>query len=143
MLTLYFDGSCEPVNPGGIACYGWVLMDEDGNKIDEGYGEVCRGSGATNNVAEYAALEAGLTRVLEKHWVPDGLLVRGDSQLVVHQVSRVWECRKEYLRARRDRCIGLLHQIGDCRIEWIRRDKNTEADALARRAYELAIEALR
>jgi len=41
-LTLYFDGLCEPVNPGGIACYGWQIL-EDGVIIQEDDGVEARG----------------------------------------------------------------------------------------------------
>lgn len=41
-LTLCFDGLCEPRNPGGIACYGWRLLDERGETLQEGPGVVAR-----------------------------------------------------------------------------------------------------
>lgn len=32
--TLYFDGLCEPVNPGGIARYGWLITDAPDDEIE-------------------------------------------------------------------------------------------------------------
>ena len=52
-LKLYFDGSCTPKNPGGIAGYGWRLVDMDGTEVKNAQAEVCRGPGATNNIAEW------------------------------------------------------------------------------------------
>jgi len=43
----------EPINPGGVACYGYVIY-RDGVKLDEGYGVVDHPN-PSNNVAEYAA----------------------------------------------------------------------------------------
>ena len=50
-LTLYFDGSCGPVNPGGNASYGWLLF-QDSIEIARGSGVEACGPEATNNVAE-------------------------------------------------------------------------------------------
>ena len=49
-LTLHFDGACEPVNPGGIATYGWVLAVA-GVSAATGHGVAAEGPGATNNLA--------------------------------------------------------------------------------------------
>lgn len=48
LIVVNCDGLCEPVNPGGTACYGWVAYRGQ-EKIGEGYGVVCSGPGATNN----------------------------------------------------------------------------------------------
>jgi len=61
---VYADGLCEPRNPGGVACYGFVAWRGD-ERIAEGWGVACRGRAATNNVAEYAAAQAALERLLE------------------------------------------------------------------------------
>ena len=55
MIEVYFDGACEPVNPKGIATYGYVVY-RNGKKIREDCGLVGIGQGATNNIAEYTAL---------------------------------------------------------------------------------------
>lgn len=52
-IQVYFDGLCQPVNPGGIACYAFIVKNGE-NTIYPEYGFVARDS--TNNVAEYAAL---------------------------------------------------------------------------------------
>jgi ribonuclease HI len=95
MLILYFDGLCEPQNPGGWVCYGWVLQDGD-RVVASGRG-VARGPGpdSTNNVAEYAALIAGLEALARLDLGAQGVEVRGDSQLVIHQVSGEWQCRSD------------------------------------------------
>ena len=139
-FTLYFDGSCEPTNPGGVATAGWVLK-EGTLQIAAGSKEICRGPKATNNVAEYAALGFGLRHILDNFGgtAVDTLHIRGDSKLVVEQVARRWKCNKEHLAKLRDRCLELLEQIG-CKWDstWIPREQNTEADALSQSAYVAA-----
>jgi len=59
-MVLNFDGLCEPRNPGGWSCFGWVLT-RDGAALATGHGVAAPpGPDSTNNVAEYAALIAGL-----------------------------------------------------------------------------------
>jgi len=58
-VKLWADGLCEPVNPGGFACWGFYAVDAYGQRIGEGRGCLGHGPGMTNNSAEYqAAIEA-------------------------------------------------------------------------------------
>src|SRR5690348_637142 len=63
MYIAYFDGACEPVNPGGTASYGAVIF-RDCKRIWECSEIYNSGPGnernTSNNVAEYAALIAVL-----------------------------------------------------------------------------------
>jgi len=34
VIVVYVDGLCEPVNPGGVACYGYVVY-RDGERVAE------------------------------------------------------------------------------------------------------------
>ena len=139
-LTLYFDGLCEPHNPGGIACWGWLLLDESGQVIEEGNGEEVRGRGATNNVAEWAALERGLRAAVVRR--PDRLEVLGDSQLAINQLTGRWQTGAAHLRPYRSRCLALLDGC-EWAARWIPREGNTAADALSRVAYTAARRARR
>jgi ribonuclease HI len=76
---LFTDGGSRG-NPGPAA-YAFVLEAEDGTVLD------ARGEAigvATNNVAEYAALVAGLERAVEAG--VDELEVVSDSELLVKQM---------------------------------------------------------
>lgn len=134
-FTLYFDGACEP-NPGGTGSWGYVLHGRPDSPIT-GMGSIPTGPTTTNNVAEWHALGFGLRRVQkgfkEDGWVYPGLLlIRGDSKLVVNQLTGEWACRAEHLIPLRDRCREILEQIGIAwRAEWVPREDNTEADALS------------
>jgi hypothetical protein len=52
-IQVYFDGLCQPNNPGGTACYSFIVRNED-NTIHSEYGLATHDS--TNNVAEYAGI---------------------------------------------------------------------------------------
>ena len=131
MLTLYFDGLCKPVNPGGIACFGWQIL-EDGVIIQEDDGVEARGPKATNNMAEWAALLYGLRAAAALR--PESLEIRGDSQLVINQLTGSWRMNAARLRPYRERCLELLRgcQWG---ARWIPREQNEATDALSRKAY--------
>jgi ribonuclease HI len=90
------------------------------------------GDRVTNNEAEYdtliAALEAVLKRLLDSGASPaDGRLdIRGDSLLVVNQVTNQWECKESRLQVRRDRVRELLQRFGDWRLSHHKREKSVQ-----------------
>ena len=137
-LVIHFDGLCEP-NPGGIATYGWIIRDIEGNLIEQAGAVVRRGPGATNNLAEYSALGKALLYLIDSHWVGN-LTMYGDSKLVVEQVNGNWQCRKDHIRRLRDRVrehLDVVCSKHKWSISWIPREENDAADALSKRAYEL------
>jgi len=137
-LVLYFDGLCEPHNPGGIATYGWQLLDDRGQVIEEGAGVEARGRGATNNVAEWSALEHGLRAAAALR--PERLEIRGDSKLVINQLTGSWRMHAAHLRPYLVRCLELLRGC-NWQARWIPREQNEAADALSRAAYAQALAA--
>lgn len=142
MFTLYFDGGCEPVNPGGRMTWGWHIEIPKPFVVFEslsGKGTVAPKPSNTNNIAEYTALGFCLKRLNELisgGYVPDRILVRGDSQLVVNQVNGTWQVKAEHLRKYRNRCVELLNLSGvPWKCAWVRRELNEKADSLGRQAY--------
>ncbi|MFB6146996.1 MAG: ribonuclease HI [Halobacteriaceae archaeon] len=125
---LYFDGACRG-NPGPAAV-GWVVLSGDG-VVDEGSERIGR---ATNNQAEYAALQRGLEVAADYGF--DELVVRGDSELVVNQVTGAWQTNDPELRERRVTVRELLAQFDDWEIVHVPRELNDRADALAEDALE-------
>ena len=89
---------------------------------------------ATNNVAEYRGLIAGLTVVAELD--PDALVeVRMDSKLVVEQMSGRWKIKHPDMRALALHARELL-PYGNVTYTWIPRNDNKHADALANEALD-------
>jgi ribonuclease HI len=132
-LRLYFDGSCEPKNPGGIAGYGWRIVDMDGNEVKTDSAEVCRGQGATNNIAEWAGVTNGLRFLKSQGWSGQ-LEICGDSQLVIYQLTGRYKCRKDTLIPYHDECKNLL-VAWDWSATWIPREENADCDEMSKRAY--------
>jgi ribonuclease HI len=136
MIELSFDGACEP-NPGGAMSYG-VYMDRDGKTLwSEGkvipletYGQ------ATNNIAEYAGLKAGLEYLIENKLTDEMLIVSGDSKLVLEQMFGTWQIRKgAYVKIAKE-TARLLTRFRHVMHEWVPREKNIVADALSMAALE-------
>ena len=115
----------------GPAAYGAVLKDAD-------TGEVIAEDGTTigvasNNVAEYSGLVAGLRMAAEL--TPDAdLEVRMDSKLVVEQMSGRWKIKHPDMRALAMEA-GRLAPDGTT-YTWVPRERNSHADRLANEALD-------
>lgn len=132
MITIYFDGLCRPRNPGGVATYGYVIY-RDTEKIKTGYGVVGSGAEMTNNVAEYSALKHAAEWVC-RNTTTDEIVIKGDSQLVIHQMNGTWQVKSETSR----KFVPDIKRIlkgRKARFVWIPRKKNAEADLLSNSAY--------
>ncbi|MEE1928574.1 bifunctional RNase H/acid phosphatase [Streptomyces sp. TRM 70351] len=118
-------------NPGP-AGYGAVVKDaETGRVLAETAEFIGR---ATNNVAEYRGLIAGLraARDLDPH---AGVLVRMDSKLVVEQMSGRWKIKHPDMRPLAAEARELFPPDA-VRYEWIPRAQNGHADRLANEAMD-------
>jgi ribonuclease HI len=132
-MVLFFDGLCEPINPGGTPSYGWLLQTFDGTVLHEGMGIAPKEQPQTNNTAEWIACLEGIR--FAKTLPLARLEIHGDSQLVIHQLNRKWQCKKPHLAKFRDECLTLL--VGtDWVASWVPREENEHADKLSRQAYE-------
>jgi len=132
MITIYFDGLCRPRNPGGVATYGYVIY-QDGKKVKTGCGVVGSGGGMTNNVAEYSALKHAVEWV-SRNSVKDEIVIKGDSQLVIHQMNGTWQIKSETSKKFVPEIRSLL-EGRKTRFVWIPREQNAEADLLSNIAY--------
>jgi ribonuclease HI len=129
-LKLYFDGSCEPKNPGGIAGYGWRLCGMDDTEIKTDHSEVCRGPGATNNIAEWAGVTNALRYLKSQNW-SGKLEIYGDSKLVICQLTGEYKVRKDTLIPYHVECMGMLKEL-DWSAHWIPREQNEACDRLSK-----------
>jgi ribonuclease HI len=129
--TLHTDGGARG-NPGP-AGIGVVLRGEGGEVV----GELARGIGrATNNVAEYRALVAGLELALERG--VSEIEVFCDSELIVSQVTGAWKIKNEALRSLAVRARALLERFDSWTIARVARERNSDADKLANQGMDLA-----
>jgi ribonuclease H / adenosylcobalamin/alpha-ribazole phosphatase len=126
---LHTDGGARG-NPGP-AGIGIVLRDRAGSNI----AELARGIGvATNNVAEYTALIAGL-ELARAHGV-SSIDVFVDSELVVAQLAGRWKIRNDRLRTLAAKAGALLGHFHPATITHVPREDNARADALANQAMD-------
>jgi broad specificity phosphatase PhoE/ribonuclease HI len=116
-------------NPGPAA-FGAVVYE--GSKVLKEIGETI--GIASNNVAEYSGLVAGLTAA---HAIdPQAQIdVRMDSKLVVEQMSGRWQIKHPDMRnlARQARVIHPMHLLT---FTWIPREANSHADRLVNKALD-------
>ncbi|MFH8575342.1 bifunctional RNase H/acid phosphatase [Streptomyces zaomyceticus] len=118
-------------NPGP-AGYGAVVLDP---VTGETLAEAAEYIGvATNNVAEYKGLVAGLKAA--RALFPDCTVhVRMDSKLVVEQMSGRWKIKHPDMKPLAAEA-GRVFPAGRVRYEWIPRERNKHADRLANEAMD-------
>lgn len=106
--------------------------------VQSGGATVCRGGRflgvCTNNVAEYEALISGLECALALGY--DDVTVYADSELLVRQMNGQYRVKNANLRPLFERARELLARFQTSRIAHVRREQNTEADALANEAMD-------
>jgi ribonuclease H / adenosylcobalamin/alpha-ribazole phosphatase len=117
-----------------------------GNPGPAGYGAVVTENGkivaelfdvigiATNNVAEYSGLLAGLSHINKLD--PQATIeVAMDSKLVVEQMSGRWQIKHADMRDLAKQCRS-AHDPSLIKYSWIPRDENSHADRLANKALD-------
>jgi ribonuclease HI len=126
---LFTDGGARG-NPGPAA-YGYVLEADDGTVL-AAHGEKI--GVATNNVAEYRALIAGLAKAVELA-VPE-IEVVSDSELLVKQMTGVYRVKNDALRELSLEAARLARGIGKVTYTAVRREHNELADRLVNEALD-------
>jgi len=129
--TLYTDGGARG-NPGPAA-FAYVLEAADGTVL-AAHGETI--GTATNNVAEYRGLVAGLAKAVELA-VPE-IEVVSDSELLVKQMRGEYRVRNEALRELSLQAGRLARQLEKVQYRHVRRAHNELADRLVNEALDAA-----
>ncbi|RLV56001.1 bifunctional RNase H/acid phosphatase [Aeromicrobium phragmitis] len=119
-------------NPGPAAL-GAVLRDATSGAVIAQRGEVI--GTATNNVAEYRALIAGLE--LAREHTPDAQVeVRMDSKLVIEQMSGRWKINHPDMKPLALEAQVIVRELLPITWTWVPRDDNKAADALVNAALD-------
>jgi ribonuclease HI len=129
MYSLYFDGASRK-NPGP-ASFGGVIYNESGEEFDTYYKFI---GTATNNVAEYCGLLAGLHRARELNIKE--LKVFGDSNLIIQQVTGKWKVKNATLRAIYNQIKEVEPFFTVISYQHVYRKDNKRADQLANIALD-------
>ncbi len=129
-ILIYTDGASRG-NPGK-AGIGVVICDGEHNVLDE----IAEYIGeATNNVAEYRALIRGLERALEYH--PLEVEIFCDSELVVKQMNGQYKVKAPSILPLHREARKLIGKLPAWRLQYIPREENVQADALANEAIDM------
>lgn len=132
---LQFDGGSRG-NPG-IAGSGAVIYDlipsSPGKAIWKGFTYI--GDKSTNNQAEYTGLIIGLEAAIKLKLT--GLQIEGDSKLVVMQMLGEFKVSSPNIKALYAKAKALQNQLPSCSFKHIRRELNSEADALSNMAMDM------
>ncbi len=110
-----------------------MVFDEAGAVLAERAASIGR---ATNNVAEYSGLIAGLEAAHELGAAT--VTVRMDSKLVVEQLSGRWKIKHPDMKPLADKAFALVERFDAVTFEWVPRARNARADRLANEAMDEA-----
>lgn len=129
-MLLKTDGAAKS-NPNGHSGCGGVLWDEHGNRVDS----FCKYLGkGPNNEAEYHGFVQGMKKALELG-VTD-LKVQMDSNLIVKQMTGLWDVKAANLLPLYKQANDLKTQFRSFQLEHVYREMNKEADAMANKAID-------
>ena len=126
---LFTDGGARG-NPGPAASA--YVIEADDSTVLAAHGEAI--GVATNNVAEYRALVAGLERACQLGL--DSVEVVSDSELLVKQMRGEYRVKNEALRELSLQAARLASEIGDVSYTAVRREHNELADRLVNEALD-------
>jgi ribonuclease HI len=127
-LTIFTDGASRN-NPGeaGVG----IFITQDSIPIEK----IARYLGtATNNVAEYTAAIIGLEHAVKLR--ATSVKLCADSELLVKQLNGQYKVKNEGLKPLYAKLKELIAKIGSVEVQYIPRDQNREADALANKAID-------
>lgn len=132
-VIAYTDGASRG-NPGD-AGIGILLVDEKDNVIKEISDYIGQ---TTNNIAEYTALVKALKEALEMNF--EGIEVISDSELMVKQINGEYQVKSEGLKPLYKEACELLKEFKIFTVRHVRREQNKEADKLANRGIDEALD---
>lgn len=128
MIYLYCDGASKG-NPGPSSI-GVLATDENSQTLFEISEQI---GNATNNVAEWTALQSGIEKAIELGHLELSCFL--DSELVVKQMNGVYKVKDTNLKFLHTKVKALVLQLKRFEIQHVPREKNKLADALANKAF--------
>lgn len=130
-VFIYSDGGSRG-NPGP-AGIGVVILDAKKKKLKEIYKYIGE---ATNNVAEYSALIAGLEEAARIG--SDEVTLYMDSELIAKQLNGEYKVKSEDMKPLFEKALEILKAFKSFEVIHIERSKNKEADKLVNKAINLS-----
>lgn len=117
VFEIVFDGGSKG-NPG--KAYGSYDIERNGELFERKI-EMQYGDNMTNNQAEYISLIRGLRAIAENPSVDPAkakVIIRGDSKLVISQITGVWKVKNANMQPLWAEAGGLLTEFGSWEAHW-------------------------
>lgn len=134
-IVAYFDGCCEPVNPGGVASYGAVVFIDNRRVWETSeifYPKKGKEKETSNNVAEYSGFISILEYLNKKKLTKEKIQIYGDSNLVIQQMFGTWRIKKGFYVPLAERAKKMVKKFPNIQGDWIPREENGIADELSK-----------
>ena len=130
-MLIYTSSVCEPINPGGIGAYAYVILDAYGVEIHRESGIACIGPGCFNHIGEYTSLIKALKWLLASGYQGSTITIRSNNTLFINQLSGRYMVHSNRLVPLYRRVSSLLEYFMP-NFEVVR---NNLARTIAREAY--------
>lgn len=130
-IVCFFDGACEPRNPGGNMGLGAIIYT-DKKEFKSHSKFIPAHKCNSNNVAEYSSFKWLLETLLKEGLHENIIHIYGDSKLVIMQMKGFWRIKFGHYVATANECKELLKSFTNISLKWIPREENTFADRLSK-----------
>jgi ribonuclease HI len=133
-VKCYFDGACEPKNPGGNMGTGAYVLIND-KEVYTHSNFYPANDWNTNNVAEYLALHEILLYLRSAELHAKEIWIHGDSNLVIQQMSGKWKIKNGFYKDAARECVTIIKELQTkyvLNFKWIPRELNGRADKLSK-----------
>lgn len=131
MIKCFFDGACEPKNPGGNMGIGAYI--ERNNQVVLTYSHsIPAAKDNTNNVAEYLAVKQILQYLTDNYFFNEEIVIYGDSKLVIEQLWGTWKMNKGAYIPVALECKYMVKKFSNIKGIWVPREQNQNADDLSK-----------
>lgn len=135
-ITAYFDGCCEPKNPGGVMGFGAVIF-VNGKEEATLSRHIKENPKNTNNVAEYQAFGWTVSTISKMNISEAEIEIFGDSKMVVEQMNGNWEIKEGSYVPFARKAKGIFRDLSaanNVTLKWIPRTENIIADELSKKS---------
>ena len=134
-IEVWYDGCCEPVNPGGHAAAG-VVIKKGGSILWQESRYIGSGPQMSNNVAEYSGIVTALEYLLGAGLAHFPVVMRGDSMLSVRQMCGEWRVNGGLYLPYYRKAQEMARSFPKISFVWVPREQNAEADTLSKRVLK-------
>ena len=150
MITSYFRGSCEPVNPGGTGSYAFIIFDNDNKVIYHEAKIICpsyyflpntvfKPTISSVNTSQYCSCILLLTYLLQNGFKDESIIIYSDSKLVVNQMNGTWKIGQGHYLFLAHYCKHvLLNLFKDIKFQLIPAHQNFMSNELSKEVLKNA-----